>query len=367
MSSYCNIDDAMSRRRGVVAVLLRWVVGATFLFSGMVKSVDPVGTSIYINKYLATYALDALMPLSEIFAVALGVVEVCLGVLLICGVLRRFTAIVTLVVVALFTLVTLLSATLLPIGECGCFGDAVKLTPLQTLFKNIILLLLSVVVWRSSRVWEPLSPKAVVVVSLSLLLSLGVNLYALRHLPLVDFLPYKVGTPLYDAVAAERDAEVVVNILKFRDIATGDVVIRDASDVECWGDENLEFVEAATMVEGGGALYDEFRLYDAMGEECSLSILARKGRVALLCVNDAEAWSDAHRRGLTSLFSQYPVEGVVVLSCGEDSPLEDVVDITALEIYSVDAQMLRSLIRSDIGVVVLHDGCVEFKADIRDI
>jgi hypothetical protein len=70
---------------------------------------------------------------------------------------------------------------------------------------------------------------------------------------------------------------------------------------------------------------------------------------------------------LASLFSQYPVEGVVVLSCGEDSPLEDVVDITALEIYSVDAQMLRSLIRSDIGVVVLNDGCVEFKADIRDI
>ena len=366
MSSYCNIDDAMSRRRGVVAVLLRWVVGATFLFSGMVKSVDPVGTSIYINKYLATYALDALMPLSEIFAVALGVVEVCLGVLLICGVLRRITALVTLVVVALFTLVTLLSATLLPIGECGCFGDAVKLTPLQTLFKNIILLLLSVVVWRSSRVWEPLSPKAIVVVCVSLLLSLGVNLYALRHLPLVDFLPYKVGTPLYDAVAAERDAEVVVNILKFRDITTGDVVIRDASDVECWDDENLEFVEAATMVEGG-ALYDEFRLYDTVGQEHSLSLLSRKGRVALLCVNDATACDATHRRGLASLFSQYPVEGVVVLSCGEDSPLEDVVDITALEIYSVDAQMLRSLIRSDIGVVVLHDGCVEFKADIRDI
>lgn len=356
----------MSRRRAVVVIPLRWVVGATFLFSGMVKSVDPVGTSIYINKYLATYALDALMPLSEIFAVALGVVEVCLGVLLICGVLRRFTALVTLVVVALFTLVTLLSATLLPIGECGCFGDAVKLTPLQTLFKNIILLLLSVVVWRSSRVWEPLSLKAIVVVCVSLLLSLGVNLYALRHLPLVDFLPYKVGTPLYQEVTRERDAEVVVNILKFRDIATGDVVIRDASDVECWGDENLEFVEAATMVEGG-ALYDEFRLYDAVGQEHSLSILARKGRVALLCVNDATACDAAHRRGLASLFSQYPVEGVVVLSCGEDSPLEDVVDITALEIYSVDAQMLRSLIRSDIGVVVLHDGCVEFKADIRDI
>ena len=366
MSSYCNIDDAMSRRRGVVAVLLRWVVGATFLFSGMVKSVDPVGTSIYINKYLATYALDALMPQSDIFAVALGVVEVCLGVLLICGVLRRFTAIFTLVVVALFTCVTLLSATFLPIGECGCFGDAVKLTPLQTLFKNIILLLLSVVVWRSSRVWEPLSPKAIVVVCVSLLLSLGVNLYALRHLPLVDFLPYKVGTPLYQEVTRERDAEVVVNILKFRDITTGDVVIRDASDVECWDDENLEFVEAATMVEGG-ALYDEFRLYDAMGGECSLSLLSRKGRVALLCVNDATACDAAHRRGLASLFSQYPVEGVVVLSCGEDSPLEDVVDITALEIYSVDAQMLRSLIRSDIGVVVLHDGCVEFKADIRDI
>jgi triosephosphate isomerase len=123
MSTYCKIEDAMHPRRNVLAIILRWVVGATFLFSGLAKGVDPVGTSIYVEKYLATYSLEALMPISEALAVALSVVEALLGVLLIMGTLRRITTIISLVIVAIFTVVTLLSATVLPIGECGCFGS----------------------------------------------------------------------------------------------------------------------------------------------------------------------------------------------------------------------------------------------------
>ncbi|MBQ5594417.1 MAG: DoxX family protein, partial [Alistipes sp.] len=128
----------MSRYRDITLTLVRWALGALFIFSGAVKCVDPVGTSIFVDKYLATYSMEWLMPISESLAVGLSVFEFTLGALLISGVWRRFTALTAVVVLLLFSVITLLNATVLPIGDCGCFGDAVKLSPWATFFKNII-------------------------------------------------------------------------------------------------------------------------------------------------------------------------------------------------------------------------------------
>jgi hypothetical protein len=107
-------------------------------------------------------------------------------------------------------------------------------------------------------------------------------------------------------------------------------------------------------------------LYDAEGEDYTLEVLGRKGRVALLCVNDAQHIDDKHLRGVTSLLKQYPLEGVVLLTAVDRAQVAELIDedITTL---TIDAMTLRSVIRSDIGVVVLRDGVVEFKSDIRDI
>lgn len=359
----------MHPRRNVLTIILRWVVGATFLFSGLAKGVDPVGTSIYVEKYLATYSLEALMPISEALAVALSVVEALLGVLLIMGTMRRITTIISLVVVAIFTVVTLLSATVLPIGECGCFGSIVMLTPWQTFFKNLVLLALCFVLLRGSRDVVRPTLRDGVVACVAIIVPLSINLYALRHLPLVDSMPYKVSTALYDAVGEERNAEesAVQNILIFRNLTTGEDVEFSAADTACWEDANLEFVEAATRTAEVESLYSDFRLYNADGEDCTLEILGREGRVALLCVNDIEDITNRHMRGVASLKAQYPSCGIVVLTAVDISDIEGVINTDDVEVFTIDAMTLRSVIRSDVGVVVLRDGVVEFKADIRDI
>lgn len=358
----------MSRVSTIALTLLRWVVGATFLFSGIAKCVDPVGSAIYVDKYLATYALDAFMPLSQGIAIALMVVETLLGVWLIFGAFRRFTLLVSLVIISLFTVVTLLSATVLPIGECGCFGDIVELTPWQTFLKNILLLALCIALWRWGREKRAISLKDGVVTLVGIALPLAVSLYALRHLPFVDSMPYKVGTSLFDEVSKEREMEQqsVQNVLIFKNLTTGESVEFDAADTSCWEDANLEFVDAATREIPMDATYSEFRLYDAEGEDCTLDVLGRKGRVALLCVNDTQHINDKHLRGVSSLLKQYPLQGVVLLTAVDRAQVAELIDedITTL---TIDAMTLRSVIRSDIGVVVLRDGVVEFKSDIRDI
>ena len=196
--------------------LCRWVLGGVFVFSGIVKCVDPVGTQVFVEKYLASYSLEFLIPAALYIAVALSVVEFSLGVLLLSGRAKRFTALAVTLFMVFFTIVTLLNATVLPIGDCGCFGDAVRLTPVQTLVKNLLLLPMALLMFvgaERGRV-DYLSLAAAVAVSL------GVSLYALRYQPIIDFMPYDTSTDLRSGVLEHRAKleESASNIIIFLSI-----------------------------------------------------------------------------------------------------------------------------------------------------
>lgn len=342
---------------------LRWALGYTFIFSGVVKCVDPVGTAIFVEKYLATYSLEALLPLSLTIAIVLSVVEFALGCLITDRLFSRVVSTITLSLVSLFTIVTLLSATVLPIGECGCFGNAIELTPWQTFFKNVVLLVMAFVVWRSERGEE------LKINYLSLIFAVAVpliiNIYALRHLPIIDFMPYDEGRNLREEVLKERaeERDAVRSMLKFRSVTTNEEQLFDSTDSACWMDEDLEFVEAVTISEEVADLtYNDFHLYTSEGEDVTESLLQRSGRVVLLCINDDEI-SGAQMRGIEQLRRCYGDENIVILSASK----VDAEWCRDIEQLSIDAMTLRSMMRADIGVVVLSDGVVESKANIRDL
>lgn len=342
---------------------LRWALGYTFIFSGVVKSVDPVGTAIFVEKYLATYSLEALLPLSLTIAIALSVMEFSLGCLIIDRVFSRVVSTITLSLVSLFTIVTLLSATILPIGECGCFGNAIELTPWQTFFKNVVLLVMAFVVWRSER------GEGLKINYLSLIFAVAVpliiNIYALRHLPIIDFMPYDEGRNLREKVLKERaeERDAVRSMLKFRSVTTNEEQLFDSTDSACWLNDDLEFVEAVTISEEVADLtYNDFHLYTSEGEDITENVLQRSGHVVLLCINDGDV-SKKQMRGIEQLRKCYMDENIVILSASkvDDEWCRDI------EQLSIDAMTLRSMMRADVGVVVLCDGVVEFKANIRDL
>ena len=351
----------MSRFQDMVTTLLRWVLGAVFIFSGVVKCVDPVGTAIYVEKYLATYSLPELAVASEAVAIVLMVVEFAVGLLLILGVWRRGVAFLSSAMLLIFTIITLLSATVLPIGECGCFGDAVKLTPWETFFKNMALLPISIYIWHTSNRGRRFTIVDFVSVAIALILPLSVSLYTLSTMPLVDFLPYKVGVNLRERVDNERRVieKSTRTVLRFRDLDTGAIEEFDATATECWAKESLEFVESANIVDSIVELeYSDFVLYNSDGEDVTKEILNRDGRIALLCINDAAAIDKSAKRAIEYLYSLYPASAVYVVSTTEvDTKLPS----THL---LVDAMTLRSIIRADVGIVVLRDGVVEYKDGI---
>lgn len=350
----------MVRLKNILLYLLRWLFGAVFVFSGLTKAVDPVGASVFVEKYLATYGLDSLIGFALPIAICLATVELALGIMVVINAFHRVALRISLLFVAIFAIITLLSATILPIGDCGCFGDAVTLSPWATFWKNIALLVAVVVLIAFDKKQYSTSFSQIVVCSLGALFALGVNLYALRHQPLVDFMPYKVGVDLRTAIFEER-ARVADNLkLLFVDKTTGEEHLFASTDSECWLDENLEYVDVREM-EVAEAEYADFAIYDAEGNDISTQLLEREGRVAWLCIASSDI-DETQMRGINSLFAQYPSQAIVVLTS-----TDAVGEMFGEECYTVDAMTLRSMMRSEVGVIVVNSGVVELKADIRDI
>lgn len=351
----------------ILLTAARWVLGSVFVASGVFKSVDPVGTSVFVEKYLATYGLDVLLPAALAMAIVLAVVEMALGMLLIADVLRRQVALVTSCFLAVFTIITLLSATVLPIGDCGCFGDAIKLTPWQTFFKNVVLLPVAVAVWWYSERREISWRMVAIVSALAVIIPLAVNLYSLRYLPIVDFLPYKEGVNLREEISQEREREAnsVKSILIFNNTVTGEVVEYQSDATECWLNPDLEYLDARTVTttsETGD--FADFATFDSEGVDHTLELLNLKGRVAWLCINDASALEGRRREGVDALFEAYPSDAIIVVTSSDADRVAQTLNHRA---YTIDAMTLRSFIRAKVGVVVLNDGVIEAKLDIRDI
>ena len=362
-------------RKEQIVDICRWVLGGVFTFSGIVKCVDPVGTSVFVEKYLATFSLDVFLPLALPIAVVLSVVEFALGQLLLCGKPHRITAVVIIVIMSLFTVVTLLNATILPIGDCGCFGDAVRLTPLETLIKNIILLPLSVLMLRDSKRgrFNYLGAATVVVIAL------GVCLYSLRHQPLIDFMPYREGVNLSSEIARERELEQeqTTTSLVFR-TADGQELLFASDDVECWLRDDLEFVEsrrelltnephpfAESRTETSitePLPFAEFVITNSQGDDVTLELLASHADATFVAVASLDALRGRRLEAFKQLLARG--EDVVVLTSADVATTSQILGVEA---YGLDAMTLRTLNRSRVGVVRLEDGVIIHKCDIRDL
>ena len=184
----------------VVVNIARVVLAVTLIFSGFVKAVDPLGTQYKITDYLTALELGKYVPdfVTLGTSILLSDFEFVLGVCLLFAIQRRLTSLLTLLTMAVMTVITLWLAVANPVSDCGCFGDAIVLTNWQTFGKNIVLLLLSVIVWRGALHMVRFISQASqwIVINYTMVFILVVSGWSLYDLPYFDFRPYHVGTNL---------------------------------------------------------------------------------------------------------------------------------------------------------------------------
>lgn len=359
----------------ILTAVCRLVLACTFIVSGFSKVIDPWGTALKINEYLSIYGFDFLQRASMGFSIWLCGAELMMGCMLLFKVRIRLVSIFALASMFFFTLLTLLSATLIPVEDCGCFGEALKLTPWQTFLKNLVLLPMAFIVWlryRPDKIFA-FKPVEVLLTLVFFCMSMYIGVYCYHHLPLIDFLPYKVGVNIREAMqASEAETGQAETVLVYRNRRTG--ALREFSlDDTHWQDaDEWEWVDTRTTDEVSviRPMVSEFALRDASGDVTD-EILTTPGRVYLICITSFDRLPRRCRRRIGNLIRRAEEEGALAV-CITPQPLEGNISHSfdrspAIPCYNIDASTMKTMLRAENGLIVLDDGTIAAKMNCLDI
>lgn len=354
----------------------RVIVALTFIFSGAVKSIDPWGTALNVNNYLVAYNLEWLEPLVMIFSIWLCGAELMMGCMLLFKVRIRMCSTFATISMIFFTVLTFLSATFIPVEDCGCFGEVVKLTPWQTFIKNLVLLPMIVIVWwryRPDRMFA-FSRLEFSLACLFFVLSMGVGTYCYYHLPPVDLLPYSEGTNIAQAMEDARNRQHEKDVvLVYRNRRTGKLKEFTIDDKAWHNEKRWEWVEtrvAESVTDSVEPMILEFYVADERGEVTD-SLLSIKGNLYMICVTDRDKVSQRCEQNLAKVVEQAAAEQAAVV-CLTPQPItrptyHSFAGSEIVRCYNIDSKTMKTMLRANTGIVVLTDGIVTRKANCRDI
>ncbi len=358
----------------MVARVCRVLFALTFVVSGFSKVIDPWGTSLKVSEYLSIYGLDFLDPAAMTFSIWLCGAELMMGLMLLFKVRIRLISIFALVSMCFFTSLTLLSATLIPVEDCGCFGEALKLSPWATFFKNLILLPMAVVIWwryRPDKIFA-FKPLELALTAFFFTVAMYIGYYCYIHLPLIDFLPYRVGVNIHEAMhASQTEEEEAETILVYRNIATGEIREFQLDDPEWQDAEKWEWVDTRTTSDEPSIrpLVSEFALRNPSGDVTE-EVITTPGRLYMICITDLNDIPAKCLKRLKGLVSHAAEEGARVV-CLTPTPMYELshCDFGAGEMpcYNIDATTMKTMLRARNGVVVLDDGTISAKMNCRDV
>ena len=351
--------------RKVLVNICRLVLAVTFILSGFVKAVDPLGTQYKLNDYLEAMHLGDLVPqtVTLMGSIALSTVEFCIGIFLLFVIYRRFTSRLALLVMSIMTVLTVWIYMADPVSDCGCFGDAVVLTNGQTLLKNIILLACAVIV-----AWKPLDmlrfishTNQWIVINYSVLFILFVAGYALYDLPQFDFRPYHVGANIKEGMEVPEGAEQPQFETTFIMEKNGE---RREFGIDNYPDSTWTYIDTRTVQTKQGYVppIHDFSITTPEGEELTEEILNDKGYTLLLISPHLEDADDSQFDLINQIYeyaedNDYPF---YCLTASGEQGISRWRDITGAEypFALTDETTLKTIIRSNPGLLLLKDGTV---------
>lgn len=366
--------------------LCRVLFALTFIVSGVLKLLDPVGTGLIVKEYIDFMHLDFLEPASVTLGMALSTLEFTIGISVLSGLRIRIMAWGALLMMAFFTPLTLYLMLYNPVSDCGCFGEAVHLTNTQTFLKNVVLLVLAILIFLGRKRATRLAPAWLEWLFLAIfaLLALVVSNRALATIPQVDFTAYSVGNSL-DELAQENQARYETTFLYTKDGHTEEFTLDNLPD------ESWTYLDSKTVQVGGSTKMAQidFKLAQMKGPVLAVTVYSpeklgkeqldridRFRKAALLHGHDvvmygpAEEYETADRKSLMTLNRSnggavYFNDGTIVAKWANvelaDLDLDPVLD------EDPDVVILRHRIREQLYVSILIAGALVLMAFMRII
>ncbi|MES2431312.1 MAG: BT_3928 family protein [Bacteroidota bacterium] len=366
----------------LIVNIARIIVGGLFVFSGLVKAIDPLGLSYKMQEFFEVWAADNYLPSlmnwlhghSYLFSVIMITLEVVVGVALLIGWKKKLTLSILLLLILFFTFLTSYVLFSGKIRACGCFGDCIPLTPIQTFTKDIILLLLVLLLLVKQKYILPLFSNVVssVIILIALAGTVYLQMYVAKHLPIKDCLPYKAGN----------------DILKLREMPDG--AIPDKFEylftykkggqqkdftTDQLPDSTWEFVDRKqTLVQKGVnniPLINDFSLTDSTGADVTETILSQEGTYYLLFIKDMDsyAYSDNDIKLIEHARSKKIPLYIVTSQATNIKAYFDsknISKITSLEILTADATAIKTAARVNSTLFVMKGPVVQLKLSYAD-
>ena len=351
--------------RKVLVNSCRLVLALTFILSGFVKAVDPLGTQYKLNDYLEAMHLDAMVPDLATLAgsVLLAAMEFCLGVFLLFAIHRRLVSRLLVLVMGIMTALTVWIYIADPVSDCGCFGDAIVLTNGQTLLKNIILLAAAIVValWPLDMMRFISKTNQWIVINYTAVFILIIEGYALYDLPQFDFRPYHVGANIMKGMEIPEGAEQPEFETTFIMEKNGE---RREFGLDNYPDSTWTYIDTKTIQTKQGYVppIHDFSMTSLDGEDLTEEILTNQGYTFLLVSPHLEDADDSQLDLINQVYEYAEDNGYpfYCLTASGEQGINRWRDITGAEYpYCLtDETTLKTVIRSNPGMLLLKDGTI---------
>ena len=360
MSFSKNYSKPVKIMKNISTQISRILVGVLFIISGFIKANDPLGFSYKLDEYFIVFHTEWLSFLSLYIAIFICVFEIALGVALLIGHRIKLHLWLLLLLIVFFTFLTFYSAYFNKVTDCGCFGDALKLTPWQSFGKDIALLVLILVLFIGKSLVKPVFSEKMgsFVTFLAFFASLGFSVWTYSHLPLIDFRPYKIGTDILEDMklpkGAKTDSVQMVFIYK-----------KDGKEIELGMDKvsNLDstyiFVDRKDKLirKGDVPKIHDFSITDADGNDFAEDWLATPGYKFLLIAYDLEK-TNMKIQDKISHFAEncerdkFPFAGLTASTAPMADSLRHSVQ-AMYPYYFCDATALKTMVRSNPALALL--------------
>ncbi|HOH84458.1 MAG TPA: DoxX family protein, partial [Bacteroidales bacterium] len=215
----------------------RIVLGLVFIFSGFVKAVDPLGSMYKFDDYFMAFGMDWLMPASLIMGFFLFCSEFIIGFCFLFNVKMKFFSWIMILYMTFFTILTIILAVKNPVSECGCFGDAIILTNWETFYKNVGLLIFALIVFWGRNIIKNRFPNVTQygIMFIGFAIILWISVYCYRHLPLMDFMPWKVGNRISEKVVDTPEIADINLVYKHK----------ETGEIKKWTSKTLPYKDTA--------------------------------------------------------------------------------------------------------------------------
>lgn len=341
----------------ILTTVSRLLAGFVFIFSGFVKGVDPLGTAYKMEDYFIAYGIEWLMPASLVLAIILVTAEFLIGITLVFNLKIKWASWGLLLMMSFFTIVTFYDALENPVPDCGCFGDALTLTNWQTFYKNIFLMIPTIIVFiRRNRINQVLSWKAQGYITAGVaVLFVAFSYYNYQHLPMIDFRNWKVGNKMY-----LENPEPVKYYLTFRNKETGEekeflspnYPYNDSAWMSKW-----EYVDKR-VVDPNEFEGHELQILDSAGNDYTDNYIRNPDYQFILIAKDIEK---ANREDFEKIkpFAQKAgndgYEFIALASGGNIYEYKEKIE-AGFPFYQADEIVLKTMIRANPGLMLMKDG-----------